>query len=229
MRLMQLTIALSAILIGSAGLTFLTAQDSTGGGASTSPLDLPSGGNGSGDNDEDAPETISFYGGNFEGDGFFWLLDQSCSMEWGGRLAELKAEMTEALNSLSDNSHFGIVAFSDGLSMFNPQPLEGDSGNTASANAWVQTLQPLGLTCMAPAGVQCIQISNMSDKENKQIIVLGDGVPNCPGPTETVSAMTSANWENTPINTIYISNDTQGVSFMQSLAAANNGTYSQPQ
>lgn len=36
------------------------------------PLDLPAGGLGSDDDDEDAPETINFFGSEYEGDAFFW-------------------------------------------------------------------------------------------------------------------------------------------------------------
>ena len=36
------------------------------------PLDLPAGGVADEEEDEDAPETISFYGGEYEGDAFFW-------------------------------------------------------------------------------------------------------------------------------------------------------------
>ncbi len=36
------------------------------------PLDLPAGGIGSDDDDEDAPETIQFYGSEYEGEAFFW-------------------------------------------------------------------------------------------------------------------------------------------------------------
>ena len=229
MRLVHL-FALLVLLLGTAGFTLLTAQDGgSGGSGENTPLDLPSGGSSDSDEDEDAPESISFYGGQFEGDGFFWLLDRSCSMGWEGRMQQLKEEMNQALTSLSGNSEFGVVAFGSGTTIFSQIPLEGDSGNTNSANSWVQALQPDGATCMADAGVQCINISNMSDKENKQIIALSDGEPNCPGASETISAMSAANWQQTPINTIYISSDAGGISFMQALAAANNGTFSQPQ
>ena len=35
-------------------------------------LDLPAGGPGTGEDDEDAPETIHFYGSEYEGEAFFW-------------------------------------------------------------------------------------------------------------------------------------------------------------
>jgi hypothetical protein len=36
------------------------------------PLDLPAGGTGTTAEDEDLPETINFFGSEYEGDGFFW-------------------------------------------------------------------------------------------------------------------------------------------------------------
>ena len=58
------------------------------------PLDLPSGGSGDNDEEEDAPETINFWGGEYEGDAFFWCLDKSCSMSWNGEIQDLKQEFT---------------------------------------------------------------------------------------------------------------------------------------
>ena len=40
--------------------------------AGKKPLDLPAGGIGTSDDDEDAPETIQFYGSEYEGEAFFW-------------------------------------------------------------------------------------------------------------------------------------------------------------
>ncbi|MCI0651809.1 MAG: hypothetical protein L0Z55_07990 [Planctomycetes bacterium] len=42
-------------------------------------LDLPSGGPGTDEDDEDAPETINFFGAEFEGDAFFWCF---CAYEF---------------------------------------------------------------------------------------------------------------------------------------------------
>jgi hypothetical protein len=192
------------------------------------PLDLPSGGKGDDEDEEDAPETITFYGGEYEGDGFFWCLDKSGSMDWGNLIGQLKSEMSESLSQLSSDSQFSMVAFSDGYIVWSQNPKDGNPGNIASATAWVQALSAYGATCLAPAGQQIISISNQCNKEHKQILVLSDGEPNCPGPAETLSIMTSANYEHTPINTIYIASDSGGIAFMQSLAAQNYGTFSTP-
>ena len=226
MTRLLVALALLSLAFGTSG--WLTAQDGGGTGSSTGPLDLPSGGNGGDEDEEDAPETISFYGGEYEGDGFFWCLDKSCSMGWAGDLDRLKTEMTEALNSLTDNSDFSIVAFSSGTTVFSQIPKEGTAGNRSAGVSWVTALTPDGATCLADAGVQCVNISNLSEKESKQVLILSDGAPNCPGPDETTSLITAANWQRTPINTIYISSDQSGITFMQQLAAANSGTFFQP-
>ena len=41
-------------------------------GGTKKPLDLPAGGVGTEQDDEDAPETIQFYGSEYEGEAFFW-------------------------------------------------------------------------------------------------------------------------------------------------------------
>ena len=63
-------------------------------------------------------------------------------------------------------------------------------------------------------------------------IVVSDGEPNCPGCSECIDAITQANWQRKPVNTLYInssgdagSGGTPGALCMQQLAAANNGTY----
>ncbi len=53
-------------------LTFLVWTGQADGSSENRPLDLPSGGIGDGEDDEDAPETINFYGSEYEGEAFFW-------------------------------------------------------------------------------------------------------------------------------------------------------------
>ncbi|MGE4601345.1 MAG: hypothetical protein AAEJ65_00390, partial [Planctomycetota bacterium] len=84
------------------------------------PLDMPSGGGGGDDDDEDAPETIIFYGQDYEGDAFFWCLDKSGSMDWGGAMEDLKQEMAGAILSLSPAAEFSLVAFSSNTVVWSP-------------------------------------------------------------------------------------------------------------
>ncbi len=195
------------------------------------PLDLPSGGSGSDGDEEDAPETITFYGGEYEGDGFFWCLDKSCSMGWADDIGQLKTEVIAALGSLSSDAEISLVAFSSGHIVWSPVPKPASPGNRASATIWVQALQAEGWTCIGPAGVETLNIANLSQKSNRQVLVLSDGEPYCDGDntaTQALSSITGANWQHVPIHTIYIASDMGGMTFMQQLAAMNGGTFHQP-
>ena len=77
------------------------------------------------------------------------------------------------------------------------------------------------------ACIETIRLCNLSEKEYKQIIVLSDGEPTNPGPAETLSSVTGANWQRTPIHTVYLGSQTAARQFMQQLAAMNGGEYSQ--
>ena len=60
------------------------------------------------------------------------------------------------------------------------------------------------------------------------MIILSDGVPTCDSVDTSniaLSEITSANWQQVPIHTIYINDDSEGISFMQLLAAQNFGSF----
>ena len=192
-----------------------------GGAVAKRPLDLPSGGLGDEDDDEDTPETIVFYGGEYEGDGFFWALDKSCSMA-GYLMQTLKREVNTAIDSLSNRSDIGLVAFSQNFVRWRGMPAKSNLPNKQSAKSWVNALQAGGGTILSPAGVAMVNLSNLSGKRQKSMIVVGDGLPGDPG--AAISNITGANYQRSPINTILIGS-TSGQSFMQNLANANNGTF----
>lgn len=185
------------------------------------PLDLPVSGVGEEEEEEDEPESITFYGADYEGDGFFWCLDKSCSMD-GTQMLILKQEVSQALQSLSRNADLGLVAFSTNVVRWQSFPVRATVGNKAQATSWVQNLAAGGGTIFGPAGVATLQVANQSHQRKRTLIVLGDGLPS--DETEALSSVTGANYQNLPINTILIS-DTSGVGFMQSLASQNEGSY----
>ncbi len=216
-------IALLAVfsMLGAAG-TWIVAQD----GGLRRPLDLPSGGAGNNEDDEDAPETITFYGSEYEGDGFFWCLDKSCSMGWSGEIGTLKAEVAIAVNQLSARAEFGVVAFSSNTLTWSPQPKKASGGNKAAAISWVNGLSAEGGTCLGAGGVALVNIANQSTKRRRQMMFLGDGVPSCGGSSASVIAdITSANYEQIPLHTLYISAATDGIPLFQALASQNGGTF----
>lgn len=223
LRLMCFLLALG--LVAGTG-AWITAQD--GPGSLKRPLDLPSGGLGGEDDEEDGPEVISFYGAQFEADAFFWCLDKSGSMAWGGRINVLKAEVTQAINSLSNQGEFGLVAYSTNTVVWNPLPQRATTANKVSATAWVANIVAAGWTCLADAGVQTLGIANQSFKQNRKVIVVGDGEPICQGVDtgpECLANITAANYLSMPIDTLYVSTEAGGIAFMQELAAMNGGTF----
>lgn len=148
-----------------------------------------------------------------------------------GRLEILKEEMNRAISHLSRANEFGIVAFSNNTVAWNTTPVRAHEPNKASAIAWVNGLVANGWTCLESAGVQTVQIANLSSKPERRIIVISDGEPICDG-TDTSQAcltnITAANVLNLRIDTIYIGSG-PGLGFMQQLARMNGGVARQVQ
>lgn len=84
------------LLIGLVGFGFasfggsLQAQDLGSGGLKEN-LDLPLDAIGEAGEEEDAPEVVNFYGQTLEGDGFFYAVDRSGSMQDSGELRASEA------------------------------------------------------------------------------------------------------------------------------------------
>ena len=193
------------------------------------PLDLPRVGAGvAADDEEDAPECITFYGSEYEGDGFFWCLDKSCSMGWAGEIETLRTEVTQSILQLSSHAEFGLNAFSSNTIAWALSPQRASASRKSSATEWINSLQAEGWTCLAPAAVQIVQIAHQSTKRRRQILILGDGQPWCDsidtGP-QCLADISAANYESVPVHTLYISASSEGVPFFQQLSQENGGTF----
>ncbi|MGE4632676.1 MAG: VWA domain-containing protein [Planctomycetota bacterium] len=222
--LLWIALILFALIVSSA----VGAIDSAEEEGPRRPLDMPSGGGGGDDDAEDAPETIIFYGQDYEGDAFFWCLDKSGSMDWGGAMEDLKQEVSAAILSLSPAAEFSLVAFSSNTVVWSPTPRPARLAEKTAAVTWANSLQPEGWTCLAPAAVQTLQICNLSTKQYRQVLILSDGAPYCDGVDTSATALTEitqANWQMVPIHTIFIGTETEGIDFMQTLAAMNQGSF----
>ena len=205
-------------------LTLLVPAAQRGG---SRPLDLPSGGRGTDEDEEDPNETIRFFGESYEGDGFFFLLDRSGSMS-GMKLEILKLEMTSALSELSEQSEFGIVAFSGDTTAFSPMPVKASDRNSSLGKAWVLALAPYGSTMMLAGAEAILEIAYTSSKDDRSIIVVGDGSPNSPGPAETLEGVIAANVEGLPFHTILIGASSEAADFMMALSSVTGGTFRHP-
>ena len=223
-RLFQLSMLLIPLLWVSG--IWLVAADHQG--PHLRPLDMPSGGGGAGDAEEDAPETIVFYGMAYEGDAFFWCLDKSGSMDWDGGIDDLKQEVNSAILSLSPAAEFSLVAFSSNTLVWSPSPQSARLAEKTSALSWVNSLYAEGWTCLAPAAIQTLFICNQSSHSSRQVIILSDGAPFCNSvdtSTAALAEISQENWQQVPIHTIFIGSDTAGIAFMQTLATMNQGSF----
>ncbi len=213
------------------GCLALYATDATDPGTSR-PLDLPSGGPGADDDEESIFDTIQFFGGAYEGDAFVWCLDKSCSMAWQGDFSQLQIEVIASLESLTEASQFSLVAFSSGHIVWSPTLREGSFANRQAAIEWVRALEPAGASCIGPAVVKTIAISNLAIVKSKHIIILSDGAHSCGEEADSsdaaISAITRANWQRSPIHTISLAGDAKGNLFLEQVARQNSGSFRRP-
>lgn len=143
------------------------------------------------------------------------------------RLDEAKLQIALTLQQLDATQSFGLVSFSDGFTDFSGSVVPATPANVASGVQWVQQLQATGLSCMAPAGVSAVQQAILAPSTNAAVFIVSDGTPNCPSGPATITAITAANFGLIPVHTILLGQDPGAVSFMQDLAAQNDGTFVQ--
>jgi hypothetical protein len=199
------------------------------------PLDLPSGGKANPEEEEDEPETIVFYGGEFEGDCFMWCFPVYGFCGDTTVWTAIRAEIESSVNQLSENSEFSLVAFNSQTYVWSYVMKDASAGNKAGANAWMATLVPAEVHCIVPAALTALNISQTSDREHKQYVLCGAREPYCngsSGPAYVAAALlqiTGANYENTPIHTVYFETTFYfgEQAFYQQLAGMNNGTFRQ--
>jgi hypothetical protein len=224
-----LCVAVPALCLTTSGL----AEDL--GGLVKKPLDLPSGGKGIEEVEEDAPETIVFYGGEFEGDCFMWCFPVYGFCGDTTVWTAIRAEIESSVNQLSETSEFSLVAFNSQTFVWSYVMKDASPGNKASANAWMATLIPVESHCIVEAAVTALGITHTSDREYKQMVLCGAREPYCNGsygPAYVAAALlqiTGANYEHTPIHTIYFTTAFYSGEqlFYQQLAGLNQGTFKQ--
>ena len=185
------------------------------------PLDLPrSFGT---EADEDASEVIEFYGNEYEGEAFFFLLDTSGSMR-GEKIFNLKLEVIESINQMSDRAVFGLVRFSHSVSSYRHGPVRATRGQKRAATEWVQGLRAWGTTHMLKGAKKVIDICRESRQARKTIIIVGDGLPSTPKAEPTLEGITDYNTERDQINTVLIQQPNARW-FMERLAELNRGKF----
>jgi len=215
---------------------FIKAQ-SVGGAAIKENLDLPFDALGASEEEEDAPEIVTFYGTQLEGDGFFYVIDGSGTMRDRGELAIAKKEVIKNISEFSDRVQFGVVFFAHEIAKFpaSGQPADASPGMKQSGINFVQSNQGSSGTCGQKAMAAILQMANQATSKRKVIVYLSDGGGTCDVNSAAEEAAylqkqlaltTSQNYQRIQINTIGVLDLTPaGEAFMKQLASTNGGTY----
>jgi Mg-chelatase subunit ChlD len=198
-------------------------------------LDLPYDALGSEEEDEEAPEIVTFYGTSLEGDGFFYVIDRSGSMMDSGELIVAKREVVRNITELSSRVQFGVIFF-DRAALKYPQSGQAAEANPAaktSGIAFVQSADRGRGSCPQTGLSAALQMANLCSARRKVIVYVGDGGGTCAGGNsegeylkQTLAAVSAQNWQRVRIDAIGVLQiGPEQERFLKSLAAQNGGTY----
>jgi hypothetical protein len=213
------------------------AQELAGTAATKENLDLPFDAIGDSEEEEDAPEIVTIYGQQMEGDGIFYVIDKSWTMQDEGELDIAKREVIRNIQEFSARVQFAIVFFDAQVTKYpsSGMPAEANPGMKSAAISFVQSSVWVRYGSCCQAGLaQGLRFANMATSKRKVMVYVGDGGGTCQGAVEatylrqTLGAITSQNYQRVQINCIGVLRPSAlGVDFMKRLSATNGGTYTQ--
>ncbi len=102
-----------------------------------------------------------------------YMIDVSGSME-GTSITQARGALLQALDRLTPNDRFGILAFSSGYHELAPEPLLATENNLAAARRYVESLRAGGGTEMLPALIHLMR-KPQSEGYLRHIILMTDG------------------------------------------------------
>ena len=151
-----------------------------------------------------------------------FVIDTSASMA-GERMETAKRELVSAIHTLSPDTLFTVVAFSDAPHGWQPRLVEASDDSKRAAAAFVRALVPAGKT----ASFDALDAAFRYDAE--AIFFLSDGAPTTGrivDPGQIVRFVAEANKNRRlSLHTIGIMPEAGLATFLQALAAANHGAY----
>jgi hypothetical protein len=214
-------------------LQSLSAQDLGVGGPTKENLDLPFDAAGESEEEEDAPEIVTFYGQQLEGDGVFYVVDKSGSMRDQGELAIAQREVIRNVQEFSDRVQFGIVFFDSNVVKFpaSGMPAEANPGMKAAAVSFVLSVVGVPGSCCQKGLAEALRMANLATPKRKVIVYVGDGGGHCNMDQvqyhqQTLAAITGQNYQRIPINCIAVLNpEPIQIEFLKKLSGNNGGTY----
>lgn len=88
----------------------------------------------------------SFFGVEASGSRFAFILDMSGSMSWDGKIDVLRAELAKSIDTMTDQTEFAVILFSDAASML------GDRRQWVTANETGKTWARRSMAAARPDG-----------------------------------------------------------------------------
>jgi hypothetical protein len=150
----------------------------------------------------------------------------------GSRFDRAKSELVKSIRSLPKSFTFNVVFYDECVRPWQSKNVSAEDSYKTQAYAFIGAQQPLGFTNTGLGVAQALQ-----DKSVKSVVVLSDGEPNfldCAmnyvgSYDEHKSLIRQANSQNAQIDCfgIGVAGNPDARSFMQSVAAANGGSYTE--
>lgn len=174
-----------------------------------------------------AQSGIEFFETSIDRDAYVWCVDRSASMGSQGQLETVKRELRDALAQLEPDDRFALIAFSDNWTAWSPTLVLASPAEVASAMDWVDLLVAEGSSCMAQAVVSALQIARTADSSS--VLLVSDGADSCGGVPVSSGAtlvdITSANFDQVPIDSYYVPGDSAAATLLANIAASNLGQF----
>lgn len=180
---------------------------------------------------EENDDILSFFGGEYQADGFFWCIDRSASLGWGGTIDTLKQECRSAIEQLSSDAEFGLVRFSSVATAWSPVARKATDAAKVDATSWVDGMTAAGGRCYSTGMTETLRIANRASRGRRVVILVGGGTPSCGAetPASVVTRIGIENRNSIPIHVIQIGTSggaAASTGLMQQIAVQNGGTFS---
>jgi uncharacterized protein with von Willebrand factor type A (vWA) domain len=205
-------------------------------------LDLPYNVVGEGDDPEDAPDLIVFYGQVYQATDVVLVLDESLTMNREGRFQIEKREANRAINELHPDSRFSIIFFGGRTTSFRRRLTDASRSNKSAAAAFVNARMTNLGTCLGEAVVEALRMLHVGGSAHPAVLLVSDGTPTrcpfvpaggCAGRRQVVETVLSniqnANVQRVPVHTILIGEEARcgGLAreFMTQAARLTGGTF----
>ncbi len=209
----------------------LNAQN-LGGAAAKQNLDLPVNARTDDREDEEAPETVSFYGQLFESEVVVFVVSREGGMQVRGDLDVVKRELVNAISEFSQRMQFGIVFYDRGVEQFRRHVVTATAEIKATAATFIRSIPGGGGSCINEGLMSALRLAILAPATHKAVIYIGTGSGFCQGANQEVylaRALKTTNFVahagNIQVNTIGVAQSNLcGAEFLRQVARSNGGT-----